>query len=162
MSNPLRLADTVLALNLNPEYMIFREKKVEKDPLHLGVDRVRYAHEEIGDKFSEIATCIREERAIPKELFKSLGIHPRDEVATRTMKNICEFVATTEHRIIPSMDPGVFYVVKNSEDIAQLDLEREGEIRVFSKAVKIGKIVPVALFKVGRKRAQLELIVKRI
>lgn len=120
------------------------------------------AHTEIGDTFNQIARCLKQGESIPKKLFKELGVHPSDADALESMRDICSFIIDTDHVIIPTLDPGVFYIVNASEEAKRINVDNQQQVSDFSSKVHKGEIIPKALFKVGRKRAQLELAARRI
>lgn len=125
-------------------------------------ERIYYAHQTIGDLYSQIADHLKKGESIPGEIFKQLGVHPKDKEAVSSMQNICQVIIEEDsHRIIPSLDPGVFYVLE-AKDVSDIDLFQQKNTEVVLEKINKSQITPIAVFKVGRKRAQLELVARRI
>ena len=97
------------------------------------------------------------------EAFKNLGINPKDEEGRREILQILEKVRHGSARWFPSAkDPGVYFIYKI--DGGPKDIERTslGIKTSLERGNPSERMEPVAVFKVGSKRANIEIFVRDI
>ena len=141
-------------------YTFYCKKLSPKEDL-FGIEVTELAHDVIGDKYYQIAQHIRAGESVPDFILKSLGVHPKDSIARLKMNQVCHFLVNDPYLVLPSKDAGVFYVFEDTEDVRAINYLGDESKGLYEK-VKAGELVPKAFFKVGRKRAQLELVIRRV
>ncbi len=119
----------------------------------LGDDR---AHVRLGNIYSRISDLTQEGERIPKALFKKIGGCPKDHTE---LSRLCRAAVCDKTRLLPSTDPGIFFVFTDTDNV---DFKTQRKANEVLKQIRLGTVVPDGVFKVGRKRAQIEIAVRHM